>query len=96
MPRQMSGRWSLKHAMPSRAKSLEVETAQMRDLFLNGSFGRDTTIASFLSHRIRLLSPQLRTNFAILYAINPAFVGHFGNKIEAKLFAYDTSEEAAH
>ena len=49
MPRQMSGRWSLKHAMPSRAKSLEVETAQMRDLFLNGSFGRDTTDASFLA-----------------------------------------------
>jgi hypothetical protein len=59
----MSGRWSLKHAMPSRAKSLEVETAQMRDLFLNGSFGRDTTLASFLSHRIRPpASPQLRTN----------------------------------
>ena len=85
----MSGRWSLKHAMPSRAKSLEVETAQMRDLFLNGSFGRGTIASGCLLHR------SCGRTFAILDAINPALVGHFGNKIEAKLFAYDTSEEAA-
>jgi hypothetical protein len=30
-----------------------VETAQMRDLVLNGRFGRGTTIATFLLHRIR-------------------------------------------
>src|SRR5712664_153653 len=52
MSRQKSGRWSLKHAMPSRAMSLEVETAQMRDLILNGSFGRGTTVATLLSHRV--------------------------------------------
>src|SRR5258708_3050127 len=30
-----------------------IETAQMRDLVLNGRFGRSTTIATFLLHRIR-------------------------------------------
>ena len=92
----MRGRWSLKHAMPSRAKSLEVETARMRDLFLNGSFGRGTTIASFRIASGCLLHRSCGRTFAILDAINPALVGHFRNKIEAKLFANDTSEEAAY
>src|SRR6266403_68740 len=53
MPRQMIGRWSLQHALPSCAQTFEIETAQMRDLVLNRCFGRDTTIATLLSHRIR-------------------------------------------
>ena len=53
MPRQMIGRWSLQHAVPPRAQTFEVETAQMHDLVLNGSFGRNTTVTSFFSHRIR-------------------------------------------
>jgi hypothetical protein len=50
--RQMSGRGLLEYALPSRPKSVEVETAQVCDLILNGSFGRGTTIATFLQHRI--------------------------------------------
>src|SRR6266478_1430931 len=53
MPRQMTGCWSLQHALPPRAQTFEIETAQMRDLVLNRCFGRDTTIATLLSHRIR-------------------------------------------
>src|SRR2546425_10760669 len=53
MPRQMTWRWSLQHALPPRAQAFEIETAQMRDLVLNRCFGRDTTIATLLLHRIR-------------------------------------------
>src|SRR5258706_15052816 len=53
MPRQMTGRRSLQHALPPRAQTFEIETAQMRDLVLNGSFGRCTTVAMYLRHRIR-------------------------------------------
>src|SRR6267378_3818527 len=44
----------------------------------------------------RLLHRSYGRTFAILNAINPALVGHFGNEIEAKLFANDTGEEAAY
>src|SRR5712672_2434348 len=53
VPRQMSRGRSLKHALPARTKSPRIETAQMRDLVLNRRFGRGTTIATFLLHRIR-------------------------------------------
>jgi len=52
MAGQMRGWLSSKHTLPSRAEALEVKTAQMRDLVLKG-YGRDATISSFLSHRIR-------------------------------------------
>jgi hypothetical protein len=53
MPRQMSRGRSPEYALPARAQSREIETAQMRDLVLNRRFGRGTTIAMFLLHRIR-------------------------------------------
>src|SRR5260370_16440753 len=49
----MSGRRSLKYALPACAYSPEIETAQMRDLVLKRRFGRGTTTATFLLHRIR-------------------------------------------
>src|SRR5258706_4747351 len=64
MPRQMIGRWSLQHAPPPRVQTFEIETTQMHDLVLNRCFGRDTTIATLLSHRIRppaSRDPQPRT-----------------------------------
>jgi hypothetical protein len=42
MPRQMIRRWSLQHALPPRAQTFEIETAQMHDLVLNGCLGHDT------------------------------------------------------
>src|SRR5258708_1765026 len=53
MTRQMIGRWSLQHALPPRAQTFEIETAQMRDLILNRYLGRETTLATLLPHRIR-------------------------------------------
>src|SRR5260221_6290948 len=53
VPRQMIGRWSLQHAVPPRAQTFEIETAQMHDLLLNRWIGRDTTIATLLPHRVR-------------------------------------------
>src|SRR5258708_27978780 len=53
VPRQMIGRWSLQHAVPPRAQTFEIETAQMHDLVLNRCIGRDTTIATLLPHCIR-------------------------------------------
>src|SRR6202165_1013194 len=53
MPRQTIGRRPLHHALPPRAQTLEIGTAQMRDLVLNGSFGRCTTVATLLPHSIR-------------------------------------------
>src|SRR5258705_8380204 len=53
MPRQMIGRWSLEHALPPRAQTFEIETAQMHDLVLNRCLGRDTTIAMLLLHALR-------------------------------------------
>src|SRR5258705_6223353 len=53
MPRQMIGRRSLQHALPPRAQTFEIETAQMHDLVLDRCLGRDTTIATLLPHRIR-------------------------------------------
>src|ERR1700738_4161613 len=50
----MSRGRSLKHALPARTKSPRIETTQMHDLVLNRLFGRGTTIATFLLHRIRL------------------------------------------
>jgi hypothetical protein len=50
----MRRRRPLKYALPARAQSSEVEAAQMRNLALNRRFGRDTTIAMLLLHRIRL------------------------------------------
>jgi hypothetical protein len=52
MPGQMRGRRSLKRAQPPRAKPLQVETAQMRDLVLNGLYGFGANVASFLPHQI--------------------------------------------
>jgi hypothetical protein len=52
MPRQVIGRRFLKHTLPSCTKAFEIETAQMRDLVSNGSFGRGTTTATLLRHRI--------------------------------------------
>src|SRR5260370_9836031 len=49
----MSGRRSLKYALPACAYSPEIETAQMRDLVLKRRFGRGTTTATFVLHRIR-------------------------------------------
>jgi len=99
MPRQMIGRQSLKHAFCHRErKPFESETAQMRDLFLNGDFGRGTSrcCVSFASHQAACFTAATDEPFAILNANNPALVGHFGNEIEAKLFANDTGEEAAY
>jgi len=59
--RQMCWGGFLKHAHPTCTKSSEIETAQMRDLVLNGRLGRSTTIAAFLLHRIKppvWLGPQ--------------------------------------
>src|SRR5258706_1569737 len=53
MTRQMIGRWSLQDALPPRAQTFEIETAQMRDLILNRYLGRDTTLATLIPHRIR-------------------------------------------
>ena len=52
MPRQMSGSGPLKHTLPACPQSPEIETAQMRDLVLNGRFGRGATLAMILPHRI--------------------------------------------
>src|SRR5258706_11710472 len=49
----MSGRRPLKYAPPACTKSFEIETAQMRDLVLKRRFGRGTTTATFVLHRIR-------------------------------------------
>src|SRR5258708_30273108 len=64
MPRQMTWRWSLQHALPPRAQAFEIETAQMRDLVLNRCFGRDTTIATLLLHRIRPPASRARRTVA--------------------------------
>jgi hypothetical protein len=64
MPRQMIGRWSLQHALPPRAQTFEIETAQMGDLVPNRCFGRYTTLPTLLPHRIRppaSRDPQRRT-----------------------------------
>ena len=53
VPCQMGRGGLLKHAQPACTKPTEIETAQMRDLVLNGGFGRGTTIATFFLHRIR-------------------------------------------
>src|SRR5260370_30176759 len=95
--RQMSGRGLLEYALPSRPKSVEVEPAQVRDLVLNGSFGRGTTIATFSSiASCRQLHATGGRALSFLDAIYPAFVVLFGNKIETELFANDSSKEAAH
>jgi hypothetical protein len=52
MPRQMSRGRSLEDTLPACVSSLEIETAQMRDLVLKSSFDR-ATIATFFLHRIR-------------------------------------------
>jgi hypothetical protein len=43
MPGQMTGRRSLEHALPPRAQTFEIETAQMHDLVLNRCLGREPT-----------------------------------------------------
>ena len=53
MPRQMSRGWSPEDTLPARTQSPEIETAQMRDLVLKRRFGRGTTTATFVLHRIR-------------------------------------------
>jgi hypothetical protein len=63
VPRQMGGGGPLKHAQPACTKPTDIETAQMRDLVINGRFGRGTTFAAFLLHCIRplvWLGPQRR------------------------------------
>src|SRR5258705_9395959 len=62
----MSGRRPLKYAPPACTKSFEIETAQMRDLVLKRRFGRGTTTATFLLHRIRppvWPGPERQANF---------------------------------
>jgi len=73
-------------------EDFEIETAQMRDLVLNGSF-------SPRSER-RDASPTSRhaaiwqTKPFHLDAVEPAFVGLFGNQIETELLA-DNSEKSS-
>src|SRR6202048_3443167 len=100
MPRQMIGRRSLQHALPSCAQTFEIETAQMHDLILNGRFGRDTAIATLLPHRAssRLLG-AIRSpgrSLAILDSVDPALVGRFGNKIQTEFLANNARKKAAH
>ena len=71
----------------------------MRDLVLNGSFGRGTTIATLLPHHIRPPASRVRQrgrSLAILDAVDSAFVGLFGNQIETELLADNASKKAAH
>jgi hypothetical protein len=52
VPGQMAGGLSPENALPACAQSTQIETAQMRDLVLNGPFG-DAAVTMFLLHRLR-------------------------------------------
>src|ERR1700682_5696685 len=67
----------------------------MRDLVLKGRFGRGTTTATLLLHRIR---PPVwpGRSLTVLDAIYPALVRRFGYKIQTEFLAHNAGEEAAH
>jgi len=82
MPRQVIGRRFLKHTLPSCTKAFEIETAQMRDLVSNGSFGRGATAgdASPTSHYAACFTRSaVDVAFPSLNAVDATFVGLFRN-----------------
>ena len=55
----MVGGLSPENALPARTQSTQIETAQMRDLVINGPFG-GAAVTMFLLHRLRPPGPGPR------------------------------------
>src|SRR5258705_8321740 len=96
MPRQMRRGRSLEDTLPARAQSPEIETAQMRDLVLKRRFGRGTTIATFLLHRIRppvWPGPERQRRFCLPCSVKNALVRFLCDKGVPQRLSGETSKK---